>query len=135
MIGLERRLRYFIKEKLGKGWMKRVENDLPNIPNNWEEKKRRDERWGLESEKDLMNYADLGDYIQVIKKYDRVFTDGEDDLGAIITHLQIWYNHGRNPVMHARTVNRQKYYTTLSAIDFLCEWMRRKGFQGVDYRE
>ena len=34
----ERQLREVIKEKLGKGWIKRIENDLPNIFKNWGEK-------------------------------------------------------------------------------------------------
>jgi len=121
--GLERQLREFIKEKLGKGWIKRIENDLPNVVRGWEEKTKKDEKWGIEPEKDLMNYADLGDYIEIIKKFNRMFFDGDDDLGDIITHLRIWYNHGRNPIMHARTVNKQKFFTTKSAIEFLQEWM------------
>lgn len=122
----ERQLRDFLKEKLGKGWVKRIENDLSNIVNGWEEKRKKDERWGIDSEKDFMNYADLGDYIQIIKKYRNMFSNGDDELGEIITHLKIWYNHGRNPIMHARTVDKQKYYTTNSAIQFLLEWMSRK---------
>lgn len=89
-------------------------------------KRKKDERWGIDSEKDFMNYADLGDYIEIIKKYRNMFSNGDDELGEIITHLKIWYNHGRNPIMHVRTVDKQKYYTTNSAIQFLLEWMSRK---------
>jgi len=121
----ERQLREVIKEKLGKGWIKRIENDLPNIFKNWGEKRRKDTRWGIESEKDLINYSDLGDYIEILKKYKRMFSLGDDDMGDIIAHLKIWYNHGRNPIMHARTINKQKYFTSKSAIDFLYEWMNR----------
>lgn len=121
----ERQLREVIKEKLGKGWIKRIENDLPNILKNWDEKRRKDTRWGIESEKDLINYSDLGDYIEILKKYKRMFSLGDDDMGDIIAHLKIWYNHGRNPIMHARTINKQKYFTSKSAIDFLYEWMNR----------
>lgn len=123
---LERELREFLKRKLGKGWMKRIENDHPNVINGWEEKRKKDEKWGIDPEKDLINYSDLGDYIQIIKKYKNMFSDGDDELGEIITHLKIWYNHGRNPIMHVRTVNKQKYFTTNSAIEFLYEWMSRK---------
>ena len=73
-----------------------------------------------------MNYADIGDYIQLIKKYSRMFSDGDDDLSRIVTNLETWYIHGRNPVMHIRTVDQQKYYTTKSAVEFLLEWIRRK---------
>jgi hypothetical protein len=122
----ERELREFIKNKLGKGWIKRIENDIPDIIKNWEEKKKRDERWGIEPEQDLINYADIGDYIQIIKKFKGMFSDNDEDLGDIITHLKIWYNQGRNPIMHSRTVNKQKYFTTKSAIEFLKQWTSRK---------
>jgi len=123
---LERDLREFIKKKLGKGWFKSIGKDLPTIIKNWDEKRKRDERWGIESDKDLMKYADLGDYIQIMKKFKRMFADGDEDLGDTITHLKIWYNQGRNPIMHSRTVNKQKYFTTKSAIEFLKQWMNRK---------
>ena len=123
---LEREMREFIKKKLGKGWIKRIEKDIPNIVKNWEEKRKKDEEWGIEPEQDLMNYADLGDYIQIIKKFKRMFADSDEDLGDTITHLKIWYNQGRNPIMHSRTVNKQKYFTTKSAIEFLKQWMNRK---------
>lgn len=122
----ERELRAFIKNKLGKGWMERIENDIPEVLNNWKKKKEKDEKWGIEPEQDLINYADLGDYIEIIKKYKRIFSDSDEDLGDIITHLKIWYNQGRNPIMHSRTVNKQKYFTTKSAIDFLKQWIIRK---------
>ena len=123
---LERELREFIKKKLGKGWIRRIENDIPSIIEDWKEKEKRDRRWGIEPEPDLLNYADLGDYILIVKKYKRLFTDGDEDLGDIMTHLKIWYNHGRNPIMHSRTVNKQKYFTTKSAIGFLEQWINRK---------
>jgi len=123
---LERELREFLKEKLGKSWKKRVENDVPTVYGFWEGKRNRDIKWGIEPEKELINYADLGDYILILRQYSRIFSDGIEDLGDILTHLKIWYNHGRNPIMHSRTVNKQKFYTTKSAIEFLLEWMRRK---------
>lgn len=123
---LERELREFIKEKLGKGWIKRIENDIPNVVKRWKEKEKRDAKWGIDPELDLMNYADLEDYIEIISKFDRMFADNDRDIGNITTQLEIWYNHGRNPLMHSRTVTRQKYDTARSAIDFLKQWMRRR---------
>jgi len=122
----ERQLRDFIREKLGKGWKKRIKNDVPNVYQSWEEKRNRDTRWGIQPEEELVSYSNLGDYISIVKKYPRIFSDGIEDLGDIITHLKMWYNHGRNPIMHSRTVDKQKFYTTKSAVDFLSEWMRRK---------
>jgi hypothetical protein len=50
---LERQLRDFIKEKLGKSWKKRIKNDIPNVYKSWEEKRNRDIKWGIEPEKEL----------------------------------------------------------------------------------
>ena len=123
---LEIRLREFIKERIGKGWFKRITNEIPTIVNSWEEKRLRDKRWGIDHEDEQISYADLGDYVQIIRQYKNMFSDSDEDLAEIITWLKIWYNHGRNPIMHARTLNREKYFTTRSAIKFLDEWMRRK---------
>jgi len=123
---LEQKLRAFIEQKLGKSYVEKMEKEIPQVVEGWKDKERKDRRWGIDPEKDLMNYADLGDYTQIIKQYDRLFTDGKEDLANITTYLQIWYNYGRNPIMHSRTVNRQKFYTTKSAIDFLMEWINRK---------
>ena len=123
---LEWQLREFIKEKLGKGWNKKIENEFPNIVRCWNEKCKMETKWGIEPEKDLMNYADLGDYVQIIKQYSRMFSDADDDLSHIVTNLETWYVHGRNPVMHVRPVDQQKYFTTKSAVKFLLEWMERK---------
>ena len=124
--GFERQLRQFIKDKLGKSWMKIIEHEFPYILEKWHERERKDKRWGIEPEKELLNYADLEDYAQIVKKHKKMFVDNDEDLGDILANLRMWYNHGRNPLMHSRTVNKQKYFTTKSAIDFLKQWMNRK---------
>lgn len=123
---LERQIRYFLKERLGKGWEKRVKNDVPHVYENWIKNSDKDKSWGIDPEKELMNYADLGDYITIIRQFPRIFSDNDENLGEVITHLKIWYNHGRNPIMHSRTVNNQKFHTTKSAIEYLSEWMRKR---------
>ena len=114
--------------------MKRIENEFPFIAKSWEEKSQRDKKWGIEPEKDLMKYADMGDYIQIIKKYSRMFSDGDDDLSRVVTNLETWYIHGRIPVMHVRTVDQQKYFTTKSTVEFLLEWMHRKRVAIVSFK-
>lgn len=121
----EVQLRQFIKLKLGNGWENRIENDLPEIMKNWKDKKKKDERWGIDPERDLLNYADLSDYIQIFRKYKRMFFNNDEEQGDVESHLKDWYNFGRNPLMHARTVNSEKYHTTLSAIKFLQSWIER----------
>jgi len=123
---LERQIRDFIKEKLGKGWEKKVKNDIPKVYQSWVQKSEKDKRWGIDPEKELINYSDLGDYIVILRQYSRTFSDNDEDLGDTITFLKIWYSHGRNPIMHSRTVNKQKFYTTKSAVDFLSEWMQKR---------
>jgi hypothetical protein len=120
-------LRQFVKSKLGHGWETKIENDLPEIMNNWEDKKRKDEKWGIDPEHDLLNYADLSDYIQIFRKYNRMFFSNDEERGDVESHLKDWYNFGRNPLMHARIVNEEKYHTTLSAIKFLRSWIERSG--------
>lgn len=122
----EVQLRQFIKIKLKNRWENRIENDLPEIMKNWEDKKKKDERWGIDPEYDLLNYADLFDYIQIFEKYGRVFFSNDEERGDVESHLKDWYNFGRNPLMHARTVNEEKYHTTLSAMKFLGSWIQRK---------
>jgi hypothetical protein len=122
----ERQLREFIKEKLGDGWNKRIENDFPNVIKDWRDKKGKDENFGIEPEKELINYADLAHYVQIIEEYDRLFTDGKEDLERVKVKLTDWGNYGRNPIMHSRTVDQQKIATTRSAVKFLEAWMRRK---------
>ena len=92
----------------------------------WEGLKVRDEKWGIEPEKDLINYANCEDYIRIIRKFKKIFTDNDEDLAIIMSQLRIWYTQGRNPLMHCRTVNMQKFLTTKSAIEYLQQWMRRK---------
>lgn len=122
---IERQIREFIKEKLGVGWEARIRNELPNVYESWKGRRDKDNKWGIEPEKEPINYSDLGDYISIVKQYSRLFSDSNEDLGDIMTYMKMWYNYGRNPLMHSRTVNRQKFYTTKSAVDFLSVWMRR----------
>jgi len=122
---IERQIREFVKEKLGVGWEARIKKELPNVYESWKGRRDKDNKWGIEPEKELINYSDLGDYISIVKQYSRLFSDSNEDLGDIITYMKMWYNYGRNPLMHSRTVNRQKFYTTKSAVDFLSMWMRR----------
>ncbi len=121
----EVQLRQFIKIKLGNGRETRIKNDLPDIMKNWEDKKRKDDQWGIDPERDLLNYADLSDYFQIFRKYKRMFFNNDEERGDVESHLKDWYNFGRNPLMHARTLNVEKYHTTLSAIKFLQSWIER----------
>lgn len=123
---MERDLREFMKIKIGKGWQKRIEKEIPEVFKRLQDKKMKDENWGIDPEIDFMNYADLEDYIEIIKKFNRLFVDGDRHLSNVITYLEIWYKYGRNPLMHSRTVTRQKYETTKSAIDFLRKWIAEK---------
>ena len=125
-------LRRFLQTKLGSNWMKILENELHEIPENWKKLERRDKRWGIEPEHNLMNYASFDDYVKIIEKHKRIFSDNAEDLGNILTKLKDWYNHGRNPLMHCRTVNRQKFDTAKSAIQFLEQWIKRKSNIGLN---
>lgn len=122
----ERELREFIKGKLGKDWEKRIDNDCPRIYEAWSKRRDTDSNWGMDPEKELMNYANPEHYISIVKKYSEIFSDEPDDLSLITAQLKTWRNQGRNPLMHCRTVTEQKFFTSKSAMEFLKAWIRRK---------
>jgi len=122
----ENELREFLKKKLGKGWLKRLKNELPEVVGKWEERKKDDEEKGKEPEKDLIKYADFGDYIEIIKKYKRGFTSNPIECGEIIAHLKDLVDFGRNPIAHARTITQKDIHVAGRAMDYLENWMERK---------
>ena len=122
----EKELREFIKFKLGKGIYKRFKNELPDVLKDWEERKHNDEYWGIQYELDLINYALLTDYMKIIKKYKNIFTiGGDEELNTVLHQLKQFATYGRNPLMHCRTLSLQKYYTTISSVNYLKEWIKR----------
>jgi len=122
----EKDLREFIKQRLGSGYVKRLKNEMPKLVEEWERLRKKDEEWGIESEKDLINYATIGDYIDIIRRYSRLFTSNPRELSDVETKLRDFANYGRNPLMHCRTITRKKYFSAKSAIDYLKKWMERK---------
>ena len=122
----ERKLRNFIKNMAGKGFIHGLEHDLPAVVNKWRERESADIKWGIKSEKELANYADTSDYVEIIKRYQRLFVESDQELMYVMTHLAIFAINGRNPLMHSRNLNQQKYYVTKSAIGFLSEWIKRR---------
>ena len=122
----ERELRNFLKEKIGKGWVKRLRHDLGSVIERWEERKNNDAKWGIEPERELINYADLTDYVQIVTKYRRIFAESDEELSRVRHFLEQLANYGRNPLMHCRTLDLKKYYTTEAAVDYLQEWIKRR---------
>ena len=122
----ERELRNFLKEKMGKGWMKRLKKELPAIIEKWRERETVDAKWGISPEKELINYADLTDYVQIVERYRRIFTESDDELRRVRHFFEQFANFGRNPLMHCRTLDLKKYYTTQATVDFLREWIKRR---------
>lgn len=66
-------IREFIIEMLGKGWIKRLENEIPHVVDKWKKRKEEDYKAGIDPEKNLINYADMTDYAQTIRRYKKVF--------------------------------------------------------------
>lgn len=121
----ERKIRKFIKERMGKGWVKRLKKELPAIIEKWKERERADINWGIDPEKELINYADISDYISLVERYHRMFTESDEELNLVKSQLRMFANYGRNPIMHCRTLDLRKYYTTEAAISFLQQWIKR----------
>jgi hypothetical protein len=122
----ERQLREFIKSKLGNNYETIIEKELPEVAKHWKRIKEKDEYWSIDPEKDKLSYCDLGDYIEIMSKFSSAFNTDKNELGDVITHIKMWYNNGRNPVMHSRTIDSQRKLITEYAIKFLIAWMSRK---------
>lgn len=122
----EKDLRKFIKQKLGSKYTKRLRNDMPKLVEEWEHLRKKDEEWGIEPEKDLINYATIGNYIEIIRRYSRLFTGSPQELSAVETKLRDFANYGRNPLMHCRTITLQKYFSAKAAVNYLKKWIERK---------
>ena len=122
---LEQEVRSFIMEMLGKSWIKRLENDVPAIVRRWKERRDADIKWGIDPEENLINYANLTDYIQIIERYRKTFSESDRDLGLVRAHFEIFAMKGRNPVMHCRDLSYEGYYSAKGAEKFLRKWIER----------
>jgi len=122
----EKELRDFIKDMLGHKYIKRLKNELPGLVEGWMKRRKLDEEWGIEPEKELINYATIGEYILIIRKYSKLFVDNQQELAYVETKLRDFANFGRNPLMHCRTINRQNIILCEAAMKFLKGWMSRK---------
>lgn len=120
----EKEIRELIKEKLGKGIYKRLKNELPHLISEWEKRKIMDQSWGIPPEKEMINYSLLTEYMEIIRKYKNMFTSGDEEMNMVLNQLKQFATFGRNPLMHCRTLTLQKYYTTISSVNYLKEWMR-----------
>jgi len=122
----EKDLREFIKQRLGSKYAKRLRNDMPKLVEEWEYLRKKDEEWGIEPEQDLINYATIGNYIEIIRRYSRLFTSSPQELSDVETKLRDFANYGRNPLMHCRTITPQKYFSAKAAVNYLKKWIERK---------
>ena len=121
----EKELRDTIKVKFGKGMYKKFHKEMPHLINEWEKRKKTDQSWGILPEKELINYSLLTEYMDIIKKYKNMFSENNDDLSMILNQLKQFATFGRNPLMHCRTLTLQKYYTTISSVNYLKEWLKK----------
>jgi len=118
-------IRHFIIEMLGKKWLKRLENDIPNVVKGWKERQDVDRKWKTNPEENLIDYADITDYMQIVRKYRKLFTKNDDELEEVMTNFKIFAIMGRNPMMHFRTVTEAGYYATRNAEIYLQKWVKR----------
>jgi hypothetical protein len=99
--------------------VKRLDKDLPPVVEKWKEKENRDRKLGIEPEKELINYADFGDYNNIFETYKKIYSRNDEDFGDAKVQLKNWYNYGRNPIMHSRTIDEEKFYSTKTAIRWI----------------
>lgn len=118
-------VRHFIIEMLGKKWLKRLENDILKVVEGWRDRYRKDKKWKMNPEENLINYADIPDYMQIVKKYRKLFTDSDEELGEVMTFFKMFAMMGRNPMMHFRTITKEEYDETKYAEFHLRNWMEK----------
>lgn len=118
-------VRHFIIEMLGKKWLKRLENDVSKVVEGWRDRCRKDKKWKMNPEENLINYADIPDYMQIVRKYRKLFTDSDEELEEVITNFKMFAVMGRNPLMHFRTITNAGYYGTKIAEVYLRNWMEK----------
>lgn len=121
----EQDVRSLIMEMLGKSWIKRLENDVPAVVKRWKERRDADIKWGIGPEENLINYANLTDYIQIIERYRKTFSESDHDLGLVRAQFDILAMRGRNPVMHCRDLSYEGYFCSKGAERFLRKWIER----------
>jgi len=121
----ELELRQFINEELkrkfGDSWL---EQGVPKaIRKNWDRIKRKEEKEGIEPERDVINYALFSDYKEIINhNWDEIFSPCFEDKEKSRVRLEDLNILGRRPVMHVRSISREKFGTAEHAIN----WVRSK---------
>lgn len=110
-----------LKRKFGDSWL---EQGVPEaVRKNWEKRKRNEEKEGIDPERDVINYALFSDYKEIIKhNWDEIFSLCFEDKEKTRVRLEDLNILGRIPVMHVRSINREKFGTTEHAIN----WVRSK---------
>jgi len=121
----ELELRQFINEELkrkfGDSWL---EQGVPKaIRKNWDRIKRKEEKEGIEPERDVINYALFSDYKEIINhNWDEIFSPCFEDKEKSRVRLEDLNILGRRPVMHVRSISREKFGPAEHAIN----WVRSK---------
>ncbi len=123
--GFELELRQFIKEELKRKFGDScLEDGVPKkIRENWDRIKRREEKEGIEPEREVINYALFSDYTKIIiHNWDEIFSRCFEDKEKLRVRLEDLNIMGRIPVMHIRNINREKFGTAEHADN----WLRSK---------
>jgi|GEM_PF-3426823 len=115
-----------LKERFGEErWFKNIEKFRITISmvEMWEQRKEDDIKNAVKPERELINYADFSDYLQIILKFwNNIFNGYFKDKEMLSSQLRILNNLGRRSVMHARSLDEEKVYTTKYAI----KWLRSR---------
>lgn len=115
-------LRQFIMEGLKKkyedNWL--LQGIPKDIKENWSNRKDADVKEGIEPELEIINYADFSDYKKIIlSNWKEIFSDCFKDKDKLSVRLDDLNNLGRKPIMHVRSINKEKVGVTNYAISWL----------------
>jgi hypothetical protein len=118
---LEFALRELIETRLTKAFGNKWDEVLPtSISASWAERKKNDLRDSFEPEENIINYADLLDYGEILtcSKFRSIFQDMFADAEKTKVALRD-INSGRNRVMHHRTITDQVYVVTYHNLNWI----------------
>ena len=117
----ELELRQFIEKELrgkfGDLWLDKSISE--NVRKRWDKRKEGEESEGIEPESEIMNYADFGDYKEIIIHDWDIFEPCFKDKETLKVRLLDLNLLGRRPVMHIRTINEEKVGVARYAISWL----------------
>jgi len=123
----EKDVRNHVKERLGANYEKILNSTTPELVEKWHWRQRRDSENGKPTEPEIINYAEMGDYINILLRNRETFNKEGYFISDVITYLKkISYNRGKAAHPSDKPLDIQQIYATKDAIEWIQAWIRAK---------